>query len=51
MDNFLERIRAALLVFLAFIIILVMMYLPFYKYKDCKKVGHTKMYCILEFLG
>lgn len=22
---------------------------PIYKYKDCKKVGHSTFYCILDF--
>jgi len=33
------------------IICILGIWIDVYKYKDCKKVGHSKMYCILSFGG
>lgn len=32
----------------AMVVFFVVFAIPIYKFKDCRKVGHTFMYCILD---
>lgn len=49
MKEFLEKTAGVIAcVIVAAVIFLIVFGVPFYKFKDCRKVGHTFMYCILD---
>lgn len=49
MREFLEKtVEVIACALVAAAIFFIVLEVPFYKFKDCRKVGHTFMYCILD---
>lgn len=49
MKSVLEKIGACLLIIIGATVVFYLFFgIPIYMYKDCKKVGHSTIYCILN---